>query len=174
MHRILNGAHAIRRHLERRLCALPGRRVTQQDQLVLLAHIMDVIRDFSTQFRGSPAFLPSRIGPQQRSAAFARDLMDFVSPDMPMADYLHGINEQLAEKREVCRVHRSRRRALRGTGRTSDQFGMVSYDLGTRTIYASDAGNSLALLDAVLHIERSALGRGPYRWHLHRPGAYRQ
>ena len=32
---------------------------------------------------------------------------------------------------------------------------MVSYDPRTRTVYASDAANPLALLDAVLHIERS-------------------
>ena len=32
---------------------------------------------------------------------------------------------------------------------------MVSYDPRTRTVYASDAANPLALLDAVLHIEHS-------------------
>lgn len=31
---------------------------------------------------------------------------------------------------------------------------MVCYDLGTRTIYASGAFNSLELLDAVLDMER--------------------
>jgi len=54
---------------------------------------MAVVREFSDEFRGSPAFLQSRVGSRQRSAAFARDLMDFVTPDMSMAEYLHGINE---------------------------------------------------------------------------------
>lgn len=73
-------------------------------------------------------------------------------------DYLFDwkkINQQLAEKREVCRAYRSRRQAPRSAERTSDPFVTVSYDPRTRTIYASDACNSLALLDAVLHIERS-------------------
>lgn len=65
------------------------------------------------------------------------------------------IGQQLAEKREVCRAYRSKRQAPRNTERTSDPFVMVSYDPRTRTVYASDAGNSLALLDAVLHIERT-------------------
>jgi len=65
------------------------------------------------------------------------------------------INQQLAEKREVCRAYRSKRQAPRNTGRTSVPFVMVSYDPRTRTVYASDAGNSLALLDAVLQIERT-------------------
>ena len=73
-------------------------------------------------------------------------------------DYLFDwkkINQQLAEKREVCRAYRSRRQAPRNTERTSDPFVMVSYDPMTRTIYASDAGNSIALLDAVLQMERA-------------------
>ncbi|OAH97227.1 hypothetical protein A1353_23335 [Methylomonas methanica] len=73
-------------------------------------------------------------------------------------DYLFDwkkINQQLAEKRVVCRAYRSRRQAPRSTERSSDSFFIMSYDPMTRTIYASDAGNSLALLDAVLHIERS-------------------
>ena len=73
-------------------------------------------------------------------------------------DYLFDwkkINQQLAEKREVCRAYRSKRQAPRNTERTTDSFVMVSYDQGTRTVYASDAGNSLALLDAVLQIERT-------------------
>ena len=32
---------------------------------------------------------------------------------------------------------------------------MVSYDPRTRTVYASDACDSMALLDAVLHMERA-------------------
>ena len=73
-------------------------------------------------------------------------------------DYLFDwkkINQQLAEKREVCRAYRSNRQAPRNTGRTSDPFVMVSFDPRTRTVYASDAGNSLALLDAILQIERT-------------------
>ena len=65
------------------------------------------------------------------------------------------IGQQLAEKREVCRAYRSKRQAPRSRERTSDPFAMVSYDPRTRTVYASDVANSLALLDAVLHIERS-------------------
>jgi hypothetical protein len=73
-------------------------------------------------------------------------------------DYLFDwkkINQQLAEKREVCRAYRSRRQPPRNTEHTSDPFVIVSYDPRTRTVYAPDAGNSLALLDAVLHIERT-------------------
>ncbi|MDO9141732.1 MAG: HigA family addiction module antitoxin [Methylobacter sp.] len=55
----------------------------------------------------------------------------------------------------VCRAYRSKRQAPRNTERTADPFVMVSYDPMTRTIYALDAGNSLALLDAVLQIERT-------------------
>ncbi len=65
------------------------------------------------------------------------------------------IGQQLAEKREVCRAYRSKRQAPRSTERTPDQFVMVSYDSGTRTVYASDACDSMALLDAVLHMERA-------------------
>lgn len=64
------------------------------------------------------------------------------------------IGQQLAEKREVCRAYRSKRQAPRNTERTPDPFVMVSYDPRTRTVYASDACDSMALLDAVLHIER--------------------
>ena len=73
-------------------------------------------------------------------------------------DYLFDwkkIGQQLAEKRGVCRTYRSTRQAPRGTERTSDPFVMVSYDPRTRTVYASDTCDSMALLDAVLHMERS-------------------
>ncbi|MEX3606072.1 MAG: hypothetical protein VB142_06565 [Burkholderia sp.] len=73
-------------------------------------------------------------------------------------DYLFDwkkIGQQLAEKRGVCRVYRSKRQAHRSTERVSDPFVMVSYDTRTRTIYASDVDNPLALLDAVLRIERT-------------------
>jgi hypothetical protein len=73
-------------------------------------------------------------------------------------DYLFDwkkINQQLAEKREVCRAYRAKRRTPRSTERTSDPFVTMSYDPRTRTIYTSDAGNSLTLLDVILHIERT-------------------
>lgn len=73
-------------------------------------------------------------------------------------DYLFDwkkINKQLAEKREVCRDYRSRRRAPKNTERASDPFIIVSYDPSTRTVYSSDAGSPLALLDAILEIDRS-------------------
>ena len=73
-------------------------------------------------------------------------------------DYLFDwkkIGQQLAKKREVCRAYRSKRQAPRSTERTSDPFVMVSYDPRTRTVYASDACDSMALLDAVLHIDRA-------------------
>jgi hypothetical protein len=65
------------------------------------------------------------------------------------------INQQLAEKREVCRAYRSKRQAPRSTERTSDPCVIVSYDPMTRTVYASNASCPLALLDAVLDMERS-------------------
>lgn len=73
-------------------------------------------------------------------------------------DYLFDwkkINQQLAEKREMCRAYRSRRQAPRNTRRASDPFVIMSYDPEMRTLYASDAGNPLALLDAILYMERS-------------------
>ena len=72
-------------------------------------------------------------------------------------DYLFDwkkIGLQLADKREVCRSYRSRRQTPRSVERSSDPFVTVSYDPGTRTVYASDACDSMALLDAVLHMER--------------------
>lgn len=65
------------------------------------------------------------------------------------------IGQQLAEKREVCRAYRSRRQAPQRTKRTPDPFVMVSYDPVTRTVYTSGICDSLPLLDAVLHIDRS-------------------
>ena len=65
------------------------------------------------------------------------------------------IGQQLAEKREVCRAYRSRRQAPRSTECDAAPFVTVSYDPRTRTIYASDACDSLSLLDAVLLMERS-------------------
>lgn len=70
-------------------------------------------------------------------------------------DYLFDwkkIGQQLAEKREVCRA---RRQAPRNTERAPDPFVLVSYDPRTRTVYTSDTCDSLSLLDAVLHFERT-------------------
>lgn len=72
-------------------------------------------------------------------------------------DYLFDwkkINKQLAEKRELCRAYRSRRQPSRSKESTSGS-GVVVYDSGTRTVYASDesASQSLALLDAILAME---------------------
>lgn len=67
-------------------------------------------------------------------------------------DYLFDwkkINQQLTEKREVCRAYRSKRRSPRNT----EPGVMVSYDPMTRTVYASDANIPLALLDAILEME---------------------
>jgi hypothetical protein len=64
------------------------------------------------------------------------------------------INQQLSEKREVCRAYRSRRQAPRETGRTPAPFVTMAFDPITRTVYTSDAVDSIALLDAVLHLER--------------------
>jgi len=68
-------------------------------------------------------------------------------------DYLFDwkkINQQLTDKREVCRAYRSKRQAPRNI----DPCVMVSYDPMTRTVYASDANIPLALLDAILETER--------------------
>ena len=74
------------------------------------------------------------------------------------------IDQQLAEKREVCRGYRSRRRmaaAERRDRREREPFHAV-YDPFTRTVYADgDMGCALPLLDAVLRIDR-ALEEFPY------------
>ncbi|EAM8425559.1 hypothetical protein RF20_26630 [Salmonella enterica] len=73
-------------------------------------------------------------------------------------DYLFDwkkIGQQLAEKKELCRAWRSRRQAPRSTKRVPDPFALVSYDPGSRTVYTSGPCDSLSLLDAVLHFERS-------------------
>lgn len=73
-------------------------------------------------------------------------------------DYLFDwkkIGQQLAKKREVCRAWRSRRQAPWSTERAPDPFVLVSYDPGTRTVYTSGTCDSLSLLDAVLHFERT-------------------
>lgn len=73
------------------------------------------------------------------------------------------IDRQLAEKRGVCRTYRSRRRSERSARReyTREPFVTVSYDPATRTVYTSEAGSSLALLDAILRIDRSLTAAPP-------------
>jgi len=67
------------------------------------------------------------------------------------------IATQLAEKREACRRYRSNRR--KGTSDTSrhpnasEPFYAV-YEPATRTVYANGSVSGVALLDAVLHIDR--------------------
>ncbi len=68
------------------------------------------------------------------------------------------IGHQLAEKREVCRGYRSRRRmaaAARRYPREREPMYAV-YDPFTRTVYAdSDISHGFSLLDAVLRIDRA-------------------
>jgi hypothetical protein len=68
------------------------------------------------------------------------------------------IGHQLAEKREVCRGYRSRRRmtaAARRYPREREPMYAV-YDPFTRTVYADgDMSHGFALLDAVLRIDRA-------------------
>jgi hypothetical protein len=63
------------------------------------------------------------------------------------------IGQQLAEKREVCRTYRSRRQAPRNTRQASEPFVTVLYDPMKRTVYTSNAGNTIALLDAILRFD---------------------
>jgi len=67
------------------------------------------------------------------------------------------ITRQLAEKREVCRGYRSRRRSASAERRErrepSPSYGV--YDPATRTLYADgDGAASVAWLDALLSMER--------------------
>jgi hypothetical protein len=64
------------------------------------------------------------------------------------------IDRQLAEKREVCRSYRSRRRTPK-TRVASPRLGFLGvYDPFTRTVYTDDIADALPLLDAVLEIDR--------------------
>jgi hypothetical protein len=67
------------------------------------------------------------------------------------------IERQLAEKREVCRRYRSRRRAkTERAARPREPFYGV-YDPVTRTLYADgDFSESGAFLDAILRMERDS------------------
>lgn len=65
------------------------------------------------------------------------------------------IARQLAEKREVCRSYRSRRRTsnTERLPRDHEPFYAV-YEPGTRTVYADGDAGGFALLDAILRIGR--------------------
>jgi hypothetical protein len=65
------------------------------------------------------------------------------------------IDKQLAEKREACRRYRSRRRASAAARppRSRPPHYAV-YDPRTRTVYADEAADGAALLDAVLGFDR--------------------
>jgi hypothetical protein len=67
-----------------------------------------------------------------------------------------NIARQLAEKREVCRSYRSRWRISNAERRPRDREPFYAvYEPGTRTVYASGFPSNVAMLDAVLHIDRS-------------------
>jgi hypothetical protein len=67
------------------------------------------------------------------------------------------ITQQLAEKREVCRLYRSRRRSSSTARDRAPLYGV--FEPGTRTVYVNDvpstAGGVGALLDAILHMDRT-------------------
>jgi hypothetical protein len=73
---------------------------------------------------------------------------------------------QLAEKREVCRVYRSRRRpadTVRPARAREPLYGF--FEPGTRTVYVSELPSNIAeagvLLDVVLHMEQNIMD-GPF------------
>ena len=70
------------------------------------------------------------------------------------------LDRQLAEKREACRGYRARRRESTAVRQPRHREAFYSvYDPITRTVYAdefpSSAGGVAALLDAILHIDRT-------------------
>ena len=81
------------------------------------------------------------------------------------------IGKQLAEKREACRLYRSRRRtSAPRSRRRQPRYGYAVYDPLTRTVYADEAAaDGAALLDAVLSFDRTTglplwpPSRGPKR-----------
>jgi hypothetical protein len=60
----------------------------------------------------------------------------------------------LAEKREVCRSYRSRRRTPKTRVASPSPGFLGVYDPFTRTVYTDDIADALPLLDAVLEIDR--------------------
>jgi hypothetical protein len=81
---------------------------------------------------------------------------------------LKKIDQQLAEKREACRRHRSRRRnpGTASHSRGSELLYGV-YKPGTRTVYVNNVPSSAAgigaLLDAILQIDRDLKDALPHR-----------
>ena len=67
------------------------------------------------------------------------------------------IAQQLAEKREVCRRYRSRRRNPDTTRPARERGPLYAvYEPGTRTVYTDgDMGNALPLLDVILQMDRA-------------------
>ncbi len=70
------------------------------------------------------------------------------------------LDRQLTEKREACRGYRARRRTSSAASHPRHREAFYSvYDPITRTVYAyevpSNAGGVGALLDAILHIDRT-------------------
>jgi hypothetical protein len=67
------------------------------------------------------------------------------------------IAQQLAEKREVCRRYRSRRRNPDTTRLARERAPLYAvYEPGTRTLYTDgDMGNALPLLDVILQMDRA-------------------
>ena len=69
------------------------------------------------------------------------------------------ISQQLAEKREVCRRYRSRRRTPNTVRPPAREAFYGVFDPSTRTVYVNDvpsnARDTGALLDAILHIDRT-------------------
>jgi hypothetical protein len=62
------------------------------------------------------------------------------------------LTRQLAEKRESCRLYRSRRLYMASVPPERESFFAV-YDPATRMLYADEAGAAAALLDAILDID---------------------
>lgn len=73
-------------------------RMSHQDRLFLSGHGLDTIREITQQFPRDGQ-LGVRMADLQRSREFARDLMDFVDPEMSFGDFIHGVNHAFASWR---------------------------------------------------------------------------
>jgi hypothetical protein len=73
-------------------------RMSNQDRLFLSGHGLDTIREIAQQFPRDGQ-LGVRLADLQRSREFARDLMDFVDPEMSFGDFIHGANQAFASWR---------------------------------------------------------------------------
>ena len=96
----LNVLRSARNRLEICFSALLGLQVKRHDKISLLAQILAAIRQFADAFERSTEFPSSRVSSRQRSAAFAYDLMDFVAPDMAMAEYSQSLEKMSSAWRE--------------------------------------------------------------------------